>query len=92
MRKEQKISHFPGCWYIGRKDFLWRGIHKMRRSFPTHYDFVPFTYLLPGDYERFESARQSANKSQLWIMKPAAAACGRGIKMVGRDTKVQNKK
>jgi hypothetical protein len=25
-------------------------------------------------------------------MKPAAAACGRGIKMVAKDTKVRNKK
>lgn len=32
--KHQKISHFPGCWYIGRKDFLWRGINKMRRAHP----------------------------------------------------------
>lgn len=34
MTKYQKISHFPGCWYIGRKDFLWRGINKIRRSHP----------------------------------------------------------
>jgi len=63
MDKNQKMSHFPGCWYIGRKDFLWRGIHKIRRSFPNDYDFVPFTYLLPIDFDRFESARQNAQKS-----------------------------
>jgi tubulin polyglutamylase TTLL4 len=34
IQKWQKISHFPGCWYIGRKDFLWRGIHKIKRVHP----------------------------------------------------------
>ncbi len=92
MNKYQKISHFPGCWYIGRKDFLWRGINRIRRSHPVQYNFVPITYLLPGDFQRFEMARENADKKDLWILKPAAAACGRGIKMIAKDTKVRNRK
>ena len=53
MSGHQKISHFPGCWYIGRKDFMWRGLNKKRRTFPQAYNFVPMTYLLPGDFDRF---------------------------------------
>ena len=36
--------------------------------------------------------RENAEKGSLWIMKPSNAACGRGIKMVGRDTKIKNRK
>ena len=60
MNKGQKINHFPGCWYIGRKDFLWRGINRMRRAHPEAYDFVPMTYLLPVDFDRFQVAREQA--------------------------------
>jgi hypothetical protein len=37
-------------------------------------------------------ARENADKKDLWILKPAAAACGRGIKMIAKDTKVRNRK
>lgn len=92
MSRGQKINHFPGCWYIGRKDFLWRGVNKMRRSHPEAFNFLPVTYLLPADFERFQVAREKADKGQLWILKPAAAACGRGIKMVSKETKLRNRK
>ena len=51
---KQKINHFPGCNHLGRKDFLWRNLSKLKRKFPTDYDFVPNTYLLAYDYDRFE--------------------------------------
>ena len=31
MNRFQKVNHFPGCWYLGRKDNLWRGLSKMKR-------------------------------------------------------------
>jgi hypothetical protein len=37
-------------------------------------------------------ARENSDKKDLWILKPAAAACGRGIKMIAKDTKVRNRK
>jgi len=34
MNRYQKINHFPGCWNLGRKDYMWKHLNKMRRSFP----------------------------------------------------------
>lgn len=57
MNKFQKVNHFPGCWSLGRKDYMWKNLNKQRRGFPEAYNFVPNTYLFPGDFERFEMAR-----------------------------------
>lgn len=53
MTKYQKINHFPGCWNIGRKDNLWINLSKTKRRFPKEYSFVPNTYLLAHDFDRF---------------------------------------
>jgi hypothetical protein len=53
MNKFQKLNHFPGCWNLGRKDYMWKHLNKQRRNFPDAYNFVPNTYLFPADYDRF---------------------------------------
>ena len=92
MNRQQKFNHFPGCWNLGRKDYMWKCLNKLRRAHPDAYNFVPTTYLFPSDYERFEMARENADKHRLWILKPTNQACGRGIKVVTRDSDVRNKK
>lgn len=92
MNRFQKMNHFPGCWQLGRKDWMWKNLNKQRRAHAEAYNFVPNTYIFPADFDRFELARETADKHKLWIMKPTNQACGRGIKMVTRDTKVKNKR
>lgn len=53
MNINQRMNHFPGCWNMGRKDNLWMNLSKMKRKYPKEYDFVPNTYLLAYDYDRF---------------------------------------
>lgn len=86
------MNHFPGCWQLGRKDYMWKNLNKQRRSYPEAYNFVPMTYIFPNDFDRFEMIRENADKGMLWILKPTNSACGRGIKMVGKDTKIKSKK
>lgn len=90
--KYQKINHFPGCWQLGRKDYMWKHLNKQRRSHPDAYSFVPTTYIFPSDFDRFEIARDNAPFHQLWITKPTNQACGRGIKMVNKETKIKPRK
>ena len=92
MNRYQKMNHFPGCWQLGRKDYMWKNLNKQRRSFPDAYNFVPMTYIFPNDYDRFEMIRENADKGMLWILKPTNAACGRGIKMVSKETKLKSRK
>ena len=49
----QKLNHFPGTWNLGRKDLLWMKISRMKRKFPDEYRFVPNTYLLSCEWERY---------------------------------------
>jgi len=60
MNKYQKVNHFPGCWQLGRKDNLWRNISRLKRQYNNDYDFIPNTYLLSCDYERFAQVKENA--------------------------------
>ncbi|CAD8177226.1 unnamed protein product [Paramecium octaurelia] len=88
MKRYQKTNHFPGCWSVGRKDNLWIHLSKVKRRFPTEYSFIPNTYLLQYDFERFERIRECAPKKTLWIKKPVASARGNGIKLINKKSKL----
>ena len=32
MSRFQKMNHFPGCWQLGRKDYMWKNLNKQRRA------------------------------------------------------------
>lgn len=87
----QKLNHFPGIWQLGRKDNLWRNVLKMRRKHGKAYEFCPYTYLLPEDFARLQAEREENPKS-LWIIKPSASSCGRGIKVISSKSKLSCKK
>ena len=85
----QKTNHFPASKQLGRKDNLWKNINIMRRKFGTDYEICPKTYIIPDDYDILE---QQMNKSKkLWILKPAASSCGRGIKVVKNISEIPKK-
>jgi tubulin polyglutamylase TTLL4 len=88
----QKLNHFPGTWHLGRKDLLAKNIAKSRRMYgSTDYNFVPDTFLLPDDRSLLES-RMKQEPDALWIIKPPASSCGRGIKVVSSVKEINWKK
>lgn len=66
----------------------------MKRKFGTEYNICPPTYILPNDYKRFVADfKMKENSKAMWIIKPSASSCGRGIKVVSAASKVpKNKK
>jgi len=62
----------------------------MKRKFGDDYDICPPTYILPEDYTRLTIEKDQDPKA-LWIMKPVASACGRGIKLIPRGGKIPKK-
>ncbi len=78
----QKTNHFPGIYQIGRKDNLWRNINRLKRLHGREYNICPTTYVFPEDYNRFMHEKD-LTEGQIWILKPHAASCGRGIKLLG---------
>jgi tubulin polyglutamylase TTLL4 len=62
----------------------------MKRKFGEEYAICPPTYLMPEDHARLSTEREADPKA-LWILKPVASCCGRGIKMISRTDSVPKK-
>jgi tubulin polyglutamylase TTLL6/13 len=52
---------------------------KMRRYFPSEYDFFPQTFLLPIEYNELRRQMMQNCRRDFYIMKPEALCQGRGI-------------
>ncbi|EAN76932.1 tubulin tyrosine ligase protein, putative [Trypanosoma equiperdum] len=82
----QKVNHFPGTWGIGRKDSLATNIQKMQRYFGLdNFNVIPMTFLLPKQRSQLEDYvnenPDSADDPLIFIVKPSASSCGRGIRL-----------
>ena len=87
LNEYQKINHFPQSHEITRKDRLCFNCVRMQERFgKQHFDFVPDTYILPDEfgefYEHYQKLKQHDSKKNIWIVKPANAAQGRGIALI----------
>jgi tubulin polyglutamylase TTLL4 len=94
----QKVNHFPASWCIGRKDRLVRTINTMKRTHPGEFDIHPDSFILPSERDAFLRAvkmdvatcksqggpvkKSTLEKCSLWIIKPVASSCGRGIRVI----------
>ena len=81
LNKFQKTNHFPGSNQLGRKDLLWNNMNRLETKFPSDFNLAPISFVLSEDFEAFEEERR-IDMDALWILKPVAAACGRGIKVI----------
>jgi len=84
MNPVQKINHFAGAWGIGSKANLWRNVQKQRRKHGKDFEICPITYVFPEDYKRWCNDREMNNYKDMYILKPTAASCGKGIKVIGK--------
>lgn len=63
----------------------------MKRHYGRDFDIAPTTYIFPEDYKRFIQDRELSNFSHMYIMKPAASSCGRGIRVIGKKQEVKKR-
>ncbi|XP_076976957.1 putative tubulin polyglutamylase TTLL2 [Tamandua tetradactyla] len=88
----QRLNHHPGTTKLTRKDHLAKCLMCMRRIYGTSlYEFIPQTFVMPGDYNKFVAAyskekQMLGTKHSYWICKPAELSRGRGI-LIFRDIK-----
>lgn len=98
LREDQIVNHYPNHQELTRKDLMVKNIRRYRRDLEregnplaerdadgtyNHLDFIPTTYVLPGDYNLFaEQFKRTPNAT--WIVKPTSKACGVGIFLVNR--------
>ena len=62
----------------------------MRSKFPKDFAIAPISYLIQEEHEAF-LAERDRDPSALWILKPVAASCGRGIKIINSTQRVSKK-
>lgn len=91
LSSHQKTNHFHGCWNLGRKDLLWQNLSRQQRQFPEDYSFLPRTFLLAAEYDRF-AAELVAHPESLWILKPVASSCGRGVHLAKKKCRLPKEK
>ncbi|KAL8565160.1 hypothetical protein ACOMHN_003947 [Nucella lapillus] len=83
----QKVNHFPRSSELTRKDRLYKNIQRMQQiKGVKHFDFVPQTYIMPGEYQEFCS--QFLKVRGPWIVKPVASSRGRGVFLVNHPDQV----
>jgi len=70
---------------------MWKNVSRMKKLFYNEFNFAPKTYLFPDDYRKFVVDREQENFKHMYIMKPNASSCGRGIKIVGCKQEVKRK-
>jgi len=63
-------------------------MYRLKQKYGKEYDITPMTYIFPEDYNRFNIDRENEPNSCLYILKPVASSCGRGIKVIGKSTKL----
>jgi|APSaa5957512535_1039671.scaffolds.fasta_scaffold21047_3 tubulin polyglutamylase TTLL4 len=54
----------------------------------NEYSFCPKTYIFPDDYRKFCIDREATGFKHMYILKPSASSCGKGIKVIGQKTQV----
>jgi hypothetical protein len=57
----------------------------------NEFNFCPKTYVFPEDFRQFTTDREIENYKHMYIMKPSALSCGRGIKVISGRTEVKRK-
>ncbi|VVC24133.1 Hypothetical protein CINCED_3A024498 [Cinara cedri] len=81
LRPYQRVNHFPRSCELTRKDKLYKNIEIMsHRNGIKNFAFIPETYIMPKDYNRFIS-NQYRHRG-LWIIKPFDLSRGRGITII----------
>lgn len=75
---------YLGTWTLGRKDLLASRLQSMQEKFGlTQFGFVPSSFVLPQQRRQLESEIER-NRDAIWIQKPCASSCGKGIRLIGR--------
>lgn len=81
MKSFQMINHFPGMYHVCRKDCLVFNYNRLASLFPEHYDFIPRTFILPGQYQQLMKEASHTSK-QTFICKPKTSSKGMGIFLI----------
>lgn len=91
LREQQKLNHFPGTFQIGRKDRLWKNLHRLMLKYgKENFGFIPTSYILPQEARILRQVWEK-NDEDKWIVKPPASARGTGIRVISKWGQIPKK-
>ncbi|XP_050428184.1 uncharacterized protein LOC126838099 isoform X2 [Adelges cooleyi] len=91
LRDQQKLNHFPGTFQIGRKDRLWKNLHRLMLKYgKEQFGFIPTSYILPQETRLLRQVWEK-NDEDKWIVKPPASARGTGIRVISKWNQIPRK-
>jgi len=70
---------------------MYKNVVRLKRIHGYDFNFCPRTYILPEDHRLLTTDREVDNYKSLYIMKPAALSCGKGIKVIAGKSEVKKK-
>jgi len=64
----------------------------MKLKYPLEFNLAPHSWVLPDDYDQMEELMEyQAMQKRMYILKPNASSCGRGIRVVQGTSKFTHK-
>ena len=92
----QIVNHFPNHLELTKKDLMVKHLKRYKKevlkdgklSDASILNFLPTTFVLPGDYNLFTEEFRK-NPSSIWIMKPTDKARGIGIFLINKITQLK---
>jgi len=74
------VNRIPNASNMCDKGSFASSMEKMQKTCNENYDFLPLTFKLPEEGQKFERSRASAaGRNTKFILKPAAGTFGKGI-------------
>jgi tubulin polyglutamylase TTLL5 len=91
----QRANYFIGDKNVSRKDFLKKNIELARKfsaKAQKEFNIMPQTFEMPREYteflQTFSEHEEKEGKLNYWIIKPAAKAQGKGIRLVNEISQI----
>lgn len=79
------MNNIPGSHNLGYKDLLWNNLRAMQKKFGIkEFSFMPSTFVLPKEIQRFEGTWQKLAGVATWIIKPPTSGRGQGVKVINQ--------
>ena len=91
LNKFQKINHFPRSIEICRKDLMTNNLNFLRDDYPNEFDFFPKSYVIKDEYREAFQDVKDLGEDMWWIVKPCAAAQGKGIYFINKPEQLMAK-
>jgi len=85
-----KISPFPSCHQIARKDHLWHNFKKMQQKYGNqHFNFLSDSFIIPEEKQALVE-KMEQEPGSMWIVKPPGKNNGSGIFVIDNPEDIPN--